>query len=87
MTALYKASNQAFYQFTHMDHSVTQVLYAMDMDLFKQAAIADGVAAATNQNPGIHSATLIRYFRVQLLFPFFYGKYPDTYGNKYCMLS
>ena len=57
MTALYKASNQAFYQFTHMDHSVTQVLYAMDMDLFKQAAIADGVMAATNQNPGIHSAT------------------------------
>lgn len=62
-----------------MDHSVTQGLYAMDMDLFKQAA-ALAVVGVVRQPPtkiqGYNLLPLIRYFDVQLLFPFFYGKYP-----------
>ena len=54
-------------------------LYAMDMDHFKQAA------AVTLQLPtrilGYTMLPLTRYF-IEISFPFFFGKYPDTYGNK-----
>ena len=64
---------------SHTWISQSHKAYAMDMDLFKQAAVV-----ASQPPTRIREYTLLpltRYF-IEISFPFFYGKYANTYGNK-----
>ena len=83
ISALFKASTKHSIN-SHTWITQSHKAYAMDMDLFKQAAVVARQPPTKIQ--GYTLLPLIRYF-IEISFPFFCGNYPDTYGNKYCMLS